>query len=831
MKINIKTVMTVCLLMVSTIALAVPAQRVRKTITLADGTKKEVTLAGDENMHFYVDADKNVYVMDANGVYQRKDRRTIEEQWSQRLARRNEHRMERAMARGMHMTPQISAQDGKVHRAIWGAEQNPISGDKKGLVILVNFSDRSLNEEHGPEFYDGYFNEVGFNKGENSGSVHDYFYECSYGQFNLTFDIYGPVTASKSSAYYGQNDIYGYDSYPGELVAEVCRMVDQMGADFSKYDWDNDGYVDQVYIVYAGYGENADAPSNTIWPHENTLDNAKLAGDGQGAITLDGVKVDTYAMSCELAGRTGNNPAGIGSACHEFSHCMALPDFYDTSGVGFYGMDEWDVMDLGSYVGPNKGGCPTPYTCYERMYCGWLTPTVLSEPGEVVGMKSLYEAPEAYIIYNEKKPNEYYMLANCQYDGFGACYAAHGLLVLHVYFDSNVWIDNRVNSSSIQRMTIIPADGKLSNYTNDADTWPGKTGKTALTDTSYPLAALYAANMDGRKLMGKPIEQITESADGKISFLFCGGVPVETPAVSEAVDVSEDGFTASWTAVEDATGYKVELTSTDLEEQQYGLEKLTLLNEDFSGFNNGKQKDGSTDLGESLDYYTQVLGWLGEKLYTTPDNEVKMSTARIGGYIRTPQMKTKNHVVTLSFTVRKYEGNDAPVYVVLGQGADEYGENLGDAIELTSEPVRHIITTKVEDENFWWKLMCDGRCYVSDMCTYDAELTEEQINAGVVSMIDSEVSVVTTENNSYQFTGLSPQRRYSYRVCAVHGISTSPWSNSVEVKLDNGTGLNEEIRVKDEDFASAVYDLSGRKILNSQLPKGMYIVNGRKVVK
>ena len=67
MKINIKTVMTVCLLMVSTIALAVPAQRVRKTITLADGTKKEVTLVGDENMHFYVDADENVYVMATDG--------------------------------------------------------------------------------------------------------------------------------------------------------------------------------------------------------------------------------------------------------------------------------------------------------------------------------------------------------------------------------------------------------------------------------------------------------------------------------------------------------------------------------------------------------------------------------------------------------------------------------------------------------------------------------------------------------------------------------------------------------------------------------------------
>ena len=249
MKINIKTVMTVCLLMVSTIALAVPAQRVRKTITLADGTKKEVTLVGDENMHFYVDADENVYVMATDGMFQRKERRTVENQWKERLARRNKHRVERAKARGMNFTPRVLSQNGNKHRAQWGAEQNPISGDKKGLVILINFPDKKMNQAHGNEFYDGFFNEEGFDKGGNSGSVHDYFYECSYGQFNLTFDVYGPITVSKPHSYYGENDLYGYDKYAGELTAEACRLVDGLGADFCKYDWDNDGEVDQVYLV------------------------------------------------------------------------------------------------------------------------------------------------------------------------------------------------------------------------------------------------------------------------------------------------------------------------------------------------------------------------------------------------------------------------------------------------------------------------------------------------------------------------------------------------------------------------------------------------------
>ena len=831
MKINIKTVMTVCLLMVSTIALAVPAQRVRKTITLADGTKKEVTLVGDENMHFYVDADENVYVMATDGMFQRKERRTVENQWKERLARRNKHRVERAKARGMNLTPSVLSQNGSKHRAQWGAEQNPISGDKKGLVILINFSDKEMNQAHGNEFYDGFFNEEGFDKGGNSGSVHDYFYECSYGQFNLTFDVYGPITVSKPLSYYGENDIYGYDKYAGELTAEACRLVDGLGADFCKYDWDNDGEVDQVYLVYAGYGEHADAGVSTIWPHESRLTDCALSGDGTGPIVLDGVTIDTYAMSPELDGNDGNEPAGIGTACHEFSHCMCLPDFYDVNRI-HYGMDSWDLMDYGSYSGPNSGGCPAPYTCYERMYCGWLTPTVLSEPCKVGEMKSLNEASEAYIIYNEKNKNEYYMLANYQNDGFGAYNPAHGLLVLHVYFSSDAWTNNTVNASSIQRMTIIPADGRLTSATNDGDTWPGKSGKTALTDTSSPAASLYVANIDGRKLMGKPIENITESDDGLISFTFNGGISVDTPTDVAATSVTKDGFTASWTAVEDATGYKVELTSTDLEEQEYGLEKLTLLSEDFSGFNNGKTKDGSTDLGEDMDVYTKVSGWTGLRLYTTPGDEVKLGAAKKEGNIHTPLMKTKSHVVTLSFTIRKYGSDSMPVNILIGEETDVDGQNLGNAIQLTSEPVRHVVTTTVEAESFWWGLKCDARCYISEMCAYDAAVTENQIDAGVVSMIDSEVSIVKTEDNSYQFTGLSPLRKYSYRVCALHGVTPSPWSNSVEVTLGNGTsieGVNENTPSPSRD-GGEVYDLAGRK-LNSKLPKGIYIVNGKKVVR
>ena len=838
--------MAACLLMVSTTAMAVPAKRVKKTITLANGTQKEVMLVGDENMHYYLDAEENAYTRNADGIYVKKDREQLQSLWKERLAARNKHRMERALARGMNLTPEMARENKVRRKAEWGAEKNPISGDKKGLVILVNFADMELNAAHRNEYYNRFFNEEGFSESGNAGSVHDYFYECSYGQFNLTFDVYGPVTVSKECAYYGQNNENGDDMYAAEMVAEACRLADELGADFSQYDWDGDGIVDQVFLVYAGYGEHAGADESTIWPHEYSLADAGNYGDGTGAITLDGTMVDTYAVSSELDGNKGNTPAGIGTACHEFSHCMCIPDFYDTSNHGYYGMDSWDLMDYGSYSGNYRGNCPVPYTSYERMYCGWLTPVELSAPTQISGMQSLYESPEAYIIYNEKNRKEYYMLENRQNLGFGASNPAHGMLVLHVYFDSNVWAENTVNSSTTQRMTIIPADGKLSVFTNSGDTWPGTTHNTALTDTSSPAATLYVANTDGRKLMGKPIEEIEESADGKISFAFNGGLPIGIPVATEATDISGNAFTANWTPVEGATGYIVQLTATDLLMKEYDLKEVTLLEEDFSGFNNGKTSAGTSDIGEHLDEYTETPGWKGYKLYTTPENAVKVGSAKSEGYIFTPWLKSTTGVVTMSFTVRRYGTDKEPVILYTGTGGSL---TPIDEIDLTSNPVRHLVTTTVENEDWYWGLYCGSRCYISEMCAYEGKVTEEQIESGKVTEVKSETSEVTTEGNSYQFTNLSDQCKYSYCVRAVSDAGQSKWSNNIEVELMNETAIDGPTPNPSRN-GGEIYDLAGRKVQGARskgqedssmfnvqcsmfngLRKGIYIVNGRKVVK
>lgn len=521
--------------------LAVPARPVKKTLTLADGSHVEAQFRGDEYAHYYTDGIGRAYVTDSLGISHEVMLADIQARRSARLAQRNSLRMARKVGR----------------KSRWGAEENPISGSRKGIVILASYSDKSMVYTN--EDYQGFFNEVGFNRFGMHGSVHDYFLDSSYGLFDLTFDVVGPVVLSKSIKYYGANDSNGDDKYAAEMVAEAVRLADPY-VDFADYDWDDDGYVDQVFVIYAGYGESQSDISYTIWPHEYQLSYAKYDGDGPGALTLDGVKVDTYACSCELSGYRGTNIDGIGTACHEFSHCLSIPDMYDTTGYNF-GMDFWDLMDLGCYLGPNYDStCPSPYTSYERMYCGWLKPIELTDPVTIADMPPLSSEPVAYMVRNSGKPSEYYLLENRQNEGWWTYSPGHGLLVIHVDFDASAWTNNTVNNvSTHQRMTIIPADGKLSTNNLSGDTWPGPNGNDELTDTSSPAAKLYNKNANGTYFMGHPITQISESADGLISFLFDGGAFVGVPEGLAAEGITPQGFTATWNAVAGADSYEVEV--------------------------------------------------------------------------------------------------------------------------------------------------------------------------------------------------------------------------------------------------------------------------------
>lgn len=493
-------------LLMSMAVMAVPAKKQWLEKLTTDGTVVKVQLIGDEFGHWYIDAEGNSFTLTAEDILEKIDVTGLKTQRAARAKAVNVARRGPARVFGEPST------------------NGEYIGKKKGLVILVNFKDLSMNESNTQTAFDDQFNQVGYSRNGHIGSVHDYFFDQSYGKFDLSFDVVGPFTVSNNMSYYGSNDGNGNDKYPATMVAEAVKQADQY-VNYQDYDWDGDGEVDQVFVVYAGYGEAAGAASNTIWPHEWNLESAAAYRDGPGALTLDGVTINTYACSSELDGTSGSKMDGIGTACHEFSHCLGLPDFYDTADNGNFGLDSWSLMDYGCYNG--EGCVPCAYTAYERWYSGWMNLATLSETTSVKGMKAITDQePEAYIIYNDANRNEYYILQNIQQESWNSEAYGHGLLVLHINYIKSYWENNSVNTSStLQCCTIIPADNNLRTTVSSlaGDPYPGTASNPELTDTSRPASKLYNNNTSGRKYMSKPITDIAEK-NGLIDFEFMKNV-------------------------------------------------------------------------------------------------------------------------------------------------------------------------------------------------------------------------------------------------------------------------------------------------------------------
>lgn len=539
-----------------------PAKGVRKTVTQPDGARLSLTLTGDERLHYYLTSD-GYPVLEKDGAYYYATPTADNVALTQTLAHEAADRT--AGEKQLLESKETVALKLKAARKAAfqsfpmrvGTPTPNLTGTKRGLVILMAFKDQAFVTANPKQAIERMCNETGYNLNGALGSVNDYFKDQSNGVFDLQFDVVGPYTASQEMSYYGNNGASGKDVNVQLFVREAITLVDD-DVDFTKYDWDNDGYVDQVYIVYAGYAESAGAPSGTIWPHESVL---------QPARKKDGVRIKTYACGSELTGTSGTVLDGISTMCHEFSHCLGLPDLYDTntSASSNYGMNQWSLMASGTQNA--SGNIPPSFTGYEKAFCGWAEPKVLSEACKVTGLKPIADGGDCYKIVNPGNSNEYYLLENRNGStGWDQGLAADsegdavgGLLIYHVTYDATAWSDNVVNASSrtIQRLVPIPADGDLYNYFSTDGGYhtlpdglagdlygyvlPSGAVNRILSDDTTPAAALNTANSDGTNLMHCKVNDIQVASDGSLSFVFNDGTTeysdltgIETVAVGSA---------------------------------------------------------------------------------------------------------------------------------------------------------------------------------------------------------------------------------------------------------------------------------------------------------
>ena len=448
-----------CALCIVHLSLACPARRTSCVVTQPDGTRLSLVMCGDEWHHYYATADGTPMALDsASGRWQC---HTFDSAVAARALALRAAAVQRCDERRARM---VRAE----------AAENAYSGTRHALVILAEFADLGFVVEKPNELYTRMFNEEGYAEHDMIGSVRDYFLAQSYGRLDLSFDVVGPLTLPRSRRYYGANDRWDLDMHPGQFAADAIKAAERSGevTDWTRYDWDGDGEVEQVYIVYAGRGEaSCLEEKDAIWPHTWDLSSANMSGDGPGEMLVGGVTVNTYACSNELRDLSDRVPAGIGTFCHELSHCLGLPDIYDTSGGGGFYMEDWDLMDYGEY---NGDGCvPPSYTAYERWSLGWLTPTVLDSPCEVRDLPNIDHAGDAYVVVNPDNANEVFMMHNVQLEGWNAAVAANGLMVTHIDYDSTAWSDNTVNNDALHpRVQLLCADDIYSYATQDGDLCP-----------------------------------------------------------------------------------------------------------------------------------------------------------------------------------------------------------------------------------------------------------------------------------------------------------------------------------------------------------------------
>lgn len=503
---------------------AVPAKKLQKVITLTNGTQVSVELRGDEYLSWWEGTDGTAYRATADdAVFEAFDLEAQKPAAAARRARAEQGRV----ARLARVKNSLKGADDKMRGL--GGDHITYKGVKKGLVVLVDFKNKKFADGHDLEYYKNVINGKDFSDEEEGyvGSVRDYFLAQSNGQFELDFDVVGPVTMSKNYGYYGNDGAYQKDEKVYEMIKEACDGI-QDKVNLKDYDWDGDGEADQVFFLYAGLGQASGGSAGTVWPHESELRYWPC-----GVLSYSTGKINTYACANELQPETQGSSryisAGIGTICHEFSHCLGFADMYDTTGGGGYGMSVFDVMDQGSYNG--NGFVPCNYTAFERIYAGWVEAIELIDPATVKDMKSVSDYGRPFIMYNYKNTNEYFLMENRQNTGWDkGLYGSNGLLIVHVNYVPSRWANNSVNSSAekIQCCTVVNADGSRENtqYSLQGDLYPyevkGVTMNDEFTDESEPAAKLYTKNSDNSYALGIPITQIKRSK-GSVSFLVCGG--------------------------------------------------------------------------------------------------------------------------------------------------------------------------------------------------------------------------------------------------------------------------------------------------------------------
>lgn len=543
------------------------------TVTQPDGTQLTIRIHGDEFRKFRTTEDGYLLKANAKGFLTYASRNSKGRAVESRFVARNldnrsaeEIQFLQRIGKAESLEQVLVSSDDSLAQSIRIFPQKvyPLTGTPKALVILVNFFDKSFVAATPQTAFTNLLNQDGYSANGGTGSARDYFMSSSFGKFAPTFDVVGPFTLQKSLDYYGKNDLDGNDTLPQMLVVDACAAANAT-VDFTQYDTDNNGVIDNVFVYYAGYNEAEGATSNTIWPHRwAVIRNYNYMGT-TASITFDGKLLKDYACTSELRGNSGSNMCGIGTFCHEFGHVLGLPDYYHTE-ANKNTLGYWSIMDAGAYS--NAGRTPPVYSAYDRFYLGWFTPQQVSTASDLM-LLSLYQGKtipantnnQAFLFSatthnlsgKSPDPSEFYIVEYRKKTGWDTYLPAEGMCVWHIDYNKTAWDNNTPNNYTETSQT---AGSHMRVYLRPLS------GSSATPGTAFTNGSFMPVTWSGGSI-NRELSQIAKATDN-MTFKLMGGTPTIQNTAQIKAGVVESSLQYSPTFVNSQNTKTLNIKTTDL---------------------------------------------------------------------------------------------------------------------------------------------------------------------------------------------------------------------------------------------------------------------------
>lgn len=560
--------------------------------------------------------------------------------------------------------------------------EGPMTGERKALVVLMQFQDLKFKKSRNE--FDALFNNLNYQQDNAKGSVRDYYQWASQGQLDYLSDVYGPYTAKNRMNFYGSNE-----DQTVELCIEAIRSLPDT-IDYSQYDNDGDGIVDNIHIIFAGYGEEAGASADAIWSHEYPH---RISMKSEVGYSFAG-----YSCTPELRGNRGNNISYIGVVCHELGHALGAMDYYDTNyetGGNFLGTGKWDIMANGSWN--DNGRTPSNFNPYVRsVIFGW-NPLVTLKANEqiVMPMMTKGNAEQTPVLrVNTGSEDDYFLLENRQQEGFDTETPGAGLMIYHAHpYLERYRTTNTINATHPQGFYPVcasysaPKQKDYGNINSAACPFPGTSRAKVFSTKSSPAAIAWndrPANVN--------INAISMSADGSISF-------------NTGEDVTDQDETS--TTTEKDLLYKVSFeTATD------GILSVTPVigNNEWRSYRKGSLIENASQIPEATDGKSILM------LYSSKNGMSNESEAVSSYYDVVP---LQDYYFTFDVYSSGMASLPAPVFSVY---VEDERESRVFILDKTTDQWNHVeLPLRFGSDRFRFKLngiINVGGIFVDNICLY-----------------------------------------------------------------------------------------------------------------